>query len=385
MAGAAGFSFALSVAQVTLPLLALAAGYSTVAVGVLTALAAVSQLLMRLVIAALMRRYPDWVLIMLAALLLATGTAVVALSDALLPFVLCELMQGAARGAFWTGSQTHVVRGSGSAVAAMSKVNLASASGLLGGPLIAGFIAERSLLVALLVTVGVSLLACVPAMLLDRLPPFAKVRDRSAGILWRRPGVDIGCWAGVTAGSWRGLIGSYVPVALAGVGQPAGVIGALVSVANAASLAGAGAAGRLRPHQMRPGFVVATLCCGLAMAPVALAAGSAPMAGALLGVSGFGAGFLQTVGPALAIDAVHPDERGDAIAVAGTFRSGALFASPMIVAGLLGVITVGGAMVVVGVAAAMSAIASRRPARAPSTPAAGDAQANTLDLGEGNQ
>lgn len=65
------FSFALGLSTVALPLLALAEGYSSVMIGVLTATSAVAQLLVRLVIGALMRRYPDWVLILLAALLLA--------------------------------------------------------------------------------------------------------------------------------------------------------------------------------------------------------------------------------------------------------------------------------------------------------------------------
>ena len=362
-AGAVGFSFALGLSAVALPLLALAEGYSSVQIGVLTATSAVAQLVVRLVIGTLMRRYPDWVLVLLAAFLLASSTAIVAISATLVPFVLCELAQGAARGAFWTGSQTHVVRGSGSAVSALAKVNLSAAIGQLLGPLVAGLLAERSMLATLLLATGTGVLTCVPAAFLDRLPPFAQVHDRPPGRLWTRPGVDAGCMAGVSAGAWRGLLGSYVPVALDAASQSASVIGALMSVANAASLAGAGAVARLRGPGTRRVFVAATLACGVSTALVAFASGSALLAAALLAVSGLGAGALQTVGPALATDAVHPDERGDAIAVAGTFRAGALFGSPLIVAGLLGAIALGPAMALVGAVIATPALMARHIAR----------------------
>jgi MFS family permease len=154
VAGAVGFSFALGLSAVALPLLALAEGYSSVQIGVLTAISAAAQLVMRLGVGTLMRRYPDWVLVLLAALLLALSTAIVAISAALVPFVLCQLAQGAARGAWWTGSQTHGVRGSGPAVSALAKVNLSAGVGLLLGPLVAGLLAERSLLAALLLATG---------------------------------------------------------------------------------------------------------------------------------------------------------------------------------------------------------------------------------------
>jgi MFS family permease len=95
---------------------------------------------------------------------------------------------------------------------------------------------------------------------------------------------------------------------------------------------------------------------------VAPAAGSVVAAAALLAISGLAAGALQTIGPAMATDAVHPDERGDAIAVAGTFRAGALFASPLIVTGLLGIAALGPAMAAVGLVIAAPAVLARRVA-----------------------
>jgi hypothetical protein len=66
------------------------------------------------------------------------------------------------------------------------------------------------------------------------------------------------------------------------------------------------------------------------------------------------------VGPALATDAVHPDEAGDAIAASGTFRAGALFAAPLGVAGLLAALPLAPAMAVVGAVIALPVVMAGR-------------------------
>jgi MFS family permease len=114
--GGLTFSTALGMATVALPLLALDAGYSKSAVGLLTASSAISQMGVRMGLGPLMRRYPDWLLVFIAGGLLAASCVLVAWSAAVVPFVASELLQGTARGCFWTGSQTHVVRGKGSSV-----------------------------------------------------------------------------------------------------------------------------------------------------------------------------------------------------------------------------------------------------------------------------
>jgi MFS family permease len=355
-----GFSFCLSLSAVALPLLALAEGYSAGAVGLLTALSAVSQLLVRLGVTRLLRRYPDRLLVGGSALLLGASTAIVAVSTAPAFFVACQVVQGAARAAFWTASQTHVVRGTGPSLAALSRLNLASAAGLLMGPLAAGVLVEWSFPVTLMTATALGLIAAAPTLLFDHLPPFPRyVEERGSPRLWRRPGVDAGCWAGATAGGWRGLLHSYVPVALEAARQPSATIGALVSVANACSLAGAALAGRLRPRDSGRAFALGVLGCGAATAPVALVAGSPVAVAALLAVSGVAAGVLQTLGPAMADGAVAPGQRGDAIAVAGTFRAAALFASPLAVAGLLAVVTVGPALAVTGALMTLPAVLLR--------------------------
>jgi MFS family permease len=342
------WSIALGIASVALPLLALEAGYSGVQVGVLVALSALTQMLARIGMGSWMNRFPDWTFVLASAVVLAVSNAAAALSTAWVPFVAAHLLQGVARAFFWTGSQTHVVRGDRPAVAGLAMINLVSAAGLLVGPVVAGWIGEQSLTAALVVATGLCVAACVPSLLLDRLPPFAPPANRPPGRIWRRPGVDAGCWAAVSGGAWRGLLGSYVPVALQGAGQTTAVIGILVTLANAAQLGGSAVVGRLREHGLAISLVVGTIVAGLGTAAVGPVAGSAALAAVALVVSGLGAGALQTVGPAVAAEAVHREERGLAIASTGTFRSAALLVTPLAAAGIVAVAPVSVALAVGG-------------------------------------
>lgn len=359
-AASAVYSLSLGTASVALPLLALRAGYSATEVGALTAVAAVAQMATRMLLGLAMRRWPDWTLVAGAALLLAVSNAVVALSAALLPFVLAQLLQGLSRACFWTGSQTHVVRGPGRAARTLATVNLVSSVGLLAGPVVAGVLSERTPALALGVAAAVAGAAVLPTLLLDRLPLFVPPDDRPPGRLWRRPGVDAGCWAGVTAGAWRGLLTSYVPVALDAARQSATTVGTLVAVANGASLLGAAAAGRVRRVRSSAVLLGAVVATGVATALTAAVASHVVLSAVVLAVSGLGAGALQVLGPALAAESVHPQERGDAIAVSGTFRAAALFTAPLAVAGLVVVLPLGAAVAVVGAAMTGPALALRR-------------------------
>ncbi len=357
------FSIALGMASVALPLLALDAGYSGVQVGVLVALSALTQMLARIGMGAWMNRFPDWTFILASALLLGVSCGAAALSTAWVPFVAAHLVQGVARAFFWTGSQTHVVRGDRPAVAGLAMINLVSAAGLLIGPLLAGWIGERSLSAALGVAAALCAAACVPTLLLDRLPPFSPPADRPPGRIWRRPGVDVGCWAAVSSGAWRGLLGSYVPVALQGAGQTTALIGVLITIANAAQLAGAAAVARLRARGMAFSLVVGSLAAGAGTAAVGPVAGSAILVGLALVVSGLGAGALQTVGPAVAAEAVHPEERGEVMAVTGTFRAAALLVAPLGAAAVVAFAPVAAALALGGALIAAPAYSSLRLVR----------------------
>jgi MFS family permease len=358
--GAGIYSVSLGAASVALPLLALQAGYSATEIGALTAASAVSQMLIRLALGWAMRRWPDWTLIAGAEIALAASCAVVTLSTTLVPFVLAQLLQGVSRACFWTGSQTHVVRGSGRAAGALAQVNLVASVGLLAGPLVAGVLSETTPALALAVAAGIALTGLAPTLLLDRLPPFVPPTDRPPGRMWRRPGVDVGCWAGMTAGAWRALLTSYVPVALDAARQSATTIGVLVAAANGAQLLGTALAGRVRAHLTVPALLVGILVTGAATALTAAVAWSPPLAALVLVVSGMAAGAVQVLGPALAAESVHPQERGEAIALTGTFRAAALLTAPLAVAGMVVVVPLTPAIAVVGAGMTLPAFALRK-------------------------
>jgi MFS family permease len=363
--GATVYSLSLGAASLALPLLALRAGYSATEIGALTAVSAVSQMATRMVLGLAMRRWADWTLIAGAGLLLAVSSGIVALSAALVPFLLAQLLQGVSRACFWTGSQTHVVRGPGRAAGTLATINFVSSIGQLAGPVVAGVLSEHSPVLALAVAAGIALVGIVPAFLLNRLPPFAPPEDRPPGRLWRRPGVDIGCWAGVTAGGWRGLLSSYVPVALDAARQSASTIGALVAVANGASLIGAAVAGRVRRRWSARVILGGIVVTGVATALTAALAWHVVLSAVILLVSGIAAGTLQVLGPATAAEAVHPEERGEAIAASGTFRASALFAAPLAVAGLVAVLPLAPAVALVGAAMTVPAVLLRRRTAVP--------------------
>jgi hypothetical protein len=93
------------------------------------------------------------------------------------------------------------------------------------------------------------------------------------------------------------------------------------------------------------------------MASMALAAAAA------LAVSGLGAGILQTVGPAIAADEVAAEERGDALALTGTYRAAALFLAPIGMAGLLLFIPLTASLIAAGLLITAPAAVPWRPRR----------------------
>lgn len=353
---------ALGVAAVALPLLALAAGHSAAVIGALTAVSAVSQLGSRLSLGALMRRVPEWRLVTASAVFLALSCGVVALSSAIVPFVLAQLLQGLSRAFFWTASTAHLVRGPGRAAPRLAVINLAAAVGSLTGPVLAGVLSERTPVLALSVAAVIALAGTPPTFLLDRLPPFTPPADRPSGRLWRRPGVDVGCCAGLTAGGWQALLASYVPVGLVAAGQPPATVGALVAAANAAMLVGSGAAGRVSSRWAPAVVLAGILLGGVAVALSAAVAWNVALSVVVLAAGGLSAGVLQVLGSAVVAESVHPEERGEAVATSGTFRAAAMLAAPLAVAGLISVLPLAAALAVTGTALGLPAVALRRHA-----------------------
>jgi MFS family permease len=358
-------AFALGVATVALPLLALQAGYSAAEIGALTAVSAVAQVVSRASMGRLMKRVPEWTLISASGLFLAISCGVVALSAALVPFVVAQLFQGLARAFFWTATTAHLVRGEGRPAPRLAVVNFASAIGSLTGPVVSGLLSERTPVLALTVASGIAVVAMIPTFWLDRLPPFAPPpkEERPHGRMWRRPGVNVGCAAAAAAGGWQSVLSSYVPVALVAAGQSAATIGALVAVANGAMLVAAGIAGRVRSRWQSSAVVAAILVAGTAVALTAVSASVVPLAALVLAAGGYSAGTLQVLGSAVVAESVHPEERGEAIATSGTFRAAAMFGTPLAVAGLISVLPLAGAVAVAGVALGVPAVLLRGHAR----------------------
>lgn len=365
--GASGslFSFAMGLSAVTIPLFALDSGFSGADVGVLVALSACAQLGIRTVMSSLMRRFPDKHFLSAAGLLMAASCLVLLASAGWWTFALSQLAQGAARGLVWTAAQTHAVRTSPSSVTALARVNLSSGVGQIVGPVLAGPIIEHlSIAWALAAGALPAALVVVPASLLMRLEPLRPDRGRNARRGQQRgAGIGLASWAGAAAGAWRAMMNSFVPIVLAGAGQSASAIGMVAAVANTTNIVGGAAAGRIHAGRLTSFLVAGTAVTGIGFAGFAALAGHLVAASALLALSGAGAGLLQTVGPALASESVRPEERGEALATAGTYRAAALLAAPLVVSGLVTVVAAPVAMVVLGVAMtapAALAIRSRR-------------------------
>lgn len=342
------YSLSMGIQAVLLPLLALAAGYSKPEIGILTALSAVTQLVSRMSSATAMRHVSDKLLVTLACCAMALSGLLVAWSSYVAVFVASELIQGMARGTFWTATTTHVVRQEGPSVGRMAAVNFFSSFGLLAGPILAGYLARFSLSTALLVAGAVGVLAALPATTLVKEEPFAREARKIKRDIWNQRDVRIGSWAGLTAGSWRGILNSYVPVVLKSIGDSYFLVGVLVAVANASSIAGAGIMGMLRRRSPVRVFAVGVLTAAAGTAMVGITARSLEITVVLLAVGGIGAGLLQTLGPVMAANGVAAQLKGDAVAIAGSFRASALLIAPFFTALLLGPLGMSGALLLVG-------------------------------------
>lgn len=358
------FSFSLGMAALTTPILAVRAGYSVGAVGLLITLSALAQMVVRMGLNTALRLWSDWTLVAGAAALLAASCGALAVSPALTSFVLSQILLGAARACFWTGIQTHVVRGSGSTLKPLAVTNLAGSVGQACGPLLAGVMVERSAALAMAAAAAVALVGLVPASRLPRLPPFLPVSDGAPGGIWRQPAVAAGCWASYAVGGWRGLLSSYVPVVLDAADHSAGMIGVLMFMANTAAIVGIGAVARLPNELVRLTYAAASLFVGGGVAAAALLPHSAAVVGLSLCLSGISAGSLQSLGPAMATQGVRPEERGQAIVAVGTARAGAQFAAPFAAVALVSAFPLGAAVAVVGLLLALPVLWSGKAAAA---------------------
>jgi MFS family permease len=353
------FTTALGLSSVAFPLLAIAIGRSAGEVGVLVALSAVVQIVARSRLGAVMRRVEDRRVLTVGPLLLATSMLVLLMSASLAALTVAWFVLGLGRACFWTAGQTHAVRGPGSSVKRLANLNFFGSTGALLGPVLAGVLAEVDLDAALTAGAGLGVVAALPTLFLDRFAPFARRTQRPKGALWRRPGVNAGCWSGATAGAWRGLMDSFVPVALERARHSSAMIGLLVSAANAATVIGAVLISRLPVPWTRSVYAGSMLAAALGVAVFGYSSEEAALAALTLAVSGLGVGILQTLGPALAAAAVSQDEKGEAMAAYGTLRTTAMFVSPLAASAALVLVPIPAALLAVGSLLALPALAAR--------------------------
>ena len=357
MASVFGFSVGLGIATVVIPLLALEAGYDAAGVGLLAATAAATQLGARLALPWLLGRIRDRVLMTVAAGLMLIAFGLLMVSRDLQVFVAAQVLQGAARALFWTSSQTHMVRGPGRSVRRLIDLNVAGNVGTLTGPALGGMLAVLGLPTALLAGIGGTGLAVVSSLGLRSLDPFDREASVGTLVMLRRPGVDIACCAGVVGGVWWAMLGSFVPVILVGAGMGAAGIGWLITASEGAGTAALLALRGLRSRWVGRVVAFAAVVVGASLAAIALAPPSVAGFAVLLLIGGAASGAVVTLGPALASLAAGPEDQGDAMALSGTFRAGALFAAPAVVGAIVGVLTVGPAVAVVAGVATLPGLA----------------------------
>jgi MFS family permease len=128
---------------------------------------------------------------------------------------------------------------------------------------------------------------------------------------------------------------------------------------------GSALAARVPPRWAVRAVLGGIVVTGIATALTAPLAWNAALSALVLVFSGVAAGAIQVLGQATAAESVHPEERGDAIAVTGTFRAAALFAGPLAVAGLVLVVPLAPAVALVGAAMTVPAVGLRHRIRLP--------------------
>ena len=278
-------------------------------------------------------------------MLLCLSVGLLVLSSGMAALVASAAVQGVARACFWTGNQVQIIRSSRSTPKAIATLNMMATVGMLIGPALGGFIAGRSFEAAFATAAAVALASIVPTLMLHRPPPFARVGGHGYVQLLRNPGVQVGVWASVAVGAWRGLLGSYVPIGLDAVGSSEFLIGVVVAVANGAAAVGGYLAVPMEGPRVAPGVarwaavtLVATVFVGFELS-VAL------MAAALV-VGGVAIGLIQVLAITAVSETVQPELTGDAVTLVGVARGLTLSGAPFGVAALL-VLGLGPAVLVV--------------------------------------
>jgi hypothetical protein len=337
------------------PLYGLELGLDAQAIGLLIAVSAIAQISMRFALRWLIRAYPARGLILLADALLVLACGILAASASVVWFTVSQLLQGSSRAVFYTASQAQVLRQPNLA-REISLVVFAASLGSFVAPLAAGVLASFSFAIAFAVSGATALIALIPGGLMSSQEPFRVGRNRRKG-LWREPAVRLGCGSAAVAGAWKGLMDSYVPVALSQGGLPPAAIGLFLSFGTGFSIVGSGLAGAVKRRigRLARGCIVG-VPIGIALSTMTRGSIGSILVG--LAISGGAAGVLQSLAPVLGAGEVGPDQRGEVIALTGLWRAFALFGSPLGVSVLLVGFPLSSAVAIVGMTCSIAAIGS---------------------------
>ncbi|MDR2565214.1 MAG: MFS transporter [Bifidobacteriaceae bacterium] len=332
------YSLGLAIAGVMLTFMALERELQLGSIALLSSLSAVTQMGARLPLGWALRYITDKTVMLAALATLAASMAAALALPGLAGLAVAQLLQGTSRAGFWSASQTHVIRSSPNPVKSLSRSTFITSSCSIAGPFLAGWLAQFNVALAAWATIGVALAGLAAAALLRRLPVFSPPATGGDGKVRHRPGVVAASAGSLVGGAWHVTLTTFAPVVLAGAGWTEAQIGGAVSGANASLLIGTIACAHLRSQHFLAGLTGGACLSALGIACLGLADLAPGAAVAVLIASGAGTGFLLALGPAIASVSVHPEERGAAVVVTGSYRAGALLAVPLAVSGAITVL-----------------------------------------------
>ena len=344
---ALSYCHGLGVNTVVLPLLAVSAGFGAGVIGLMIGLSGLGQIGVRQVVMRLTHRFGERSMILAALALLIVSGLVVQVSTTAFAFCLAHVIQGASRGAFWIGLQSHIVRVQDDPKRSLASVDFLSGIGLTLGPLTIGA-AHGSLTATLTIGMITAALALAPLAHLGGLPLTAVTESRRVTSIWRRPGAAPAVFAAMSTGIWRGILGTYVPVFLNQTGYSTSVAGAFVAIGSACSIAGSLLVGVLGRRHVPIAYYVSALVIGSSLVVIGLVADQAWLVAISMVASGVGAGALQTISSVRAAYVTDMDERGRVVAQVGNYRAIALLVAPLGIAGLVTWLPLGVAIAVMG-------------------------------------
>jgi MFS family permease len=344
------YSLGLGISGVMLTFLALDQGLSIAQIGLLTALSAVAQMGARLPLGWALQYVSDRFVLVCALSAFALSMGFALAIPGMLGLALAQFAQGISRAGFWTASQTHIIRASPSAAQGLARSNLITSSTSLIGPLIAGWIAAVDLIIGRWVVLALAVIGLALVLCLTAFPVFTPPKNPTEGRVRHRHGVRFASLGSLAGGAWAVTLATYVPVVFTAEGWDEVTIGSVIALANGMLLVSTFFCGRLAARRFSLAIGSGAALAGLGISCLALASSVPAVTVVALLLSGAGVGAVMTIGPALATQSVHPEERGQAVAITGSYRAAALLGVPLVVTVATLVLPVSLTLLILGIA-----------------------------------